>query len=164
MAGVEIPRIIELSYGPAPWRLSLNASHIQVINFAPVLGEVVDGQRTVKSFAVSIVAADKLYEFPFNRAKDAQDLYEYIKSELVSVGITVRSLAPTPIPNTAPQPEVTADSCTGIEEEEGPTTPDMFADDMYQNGDPADELDTDGFPSPRVVDDGHVATPGPNAA
>jgi len=99
----ETPRIIEIAYGPEPWRLAVNVMAIQSLQFLPKFGKKEDGSPVYEAFVVTVNVAGRLHEFPFNRAIDAQSLYEYIKSELATVGLTIRTLEPTPI-QPAPTP------------------------------------------------------------
>lgn len=93
----ETPRLIEIAYGPEPWRLMVNVYEIQALQFLPKIAKQPDGSMVYSGFLVTIIVAGRVHEFPFFRAIDAQGLYEYIKSELASVGITVRTLPPTQI-------------------------------------------------------------------
>jgi len=98
----ETPRLIEIAYGPEPWRLLVNVMDIQSLNFLPKFKKQEDGSVTYEAFVVSVNVAGRIHDFPFNRATDAQGMYEYVKSEMAEVGIKVRTLQPTPIREPAP--------------------------------------------------------------
>jgi len=105
----EVPRLIEIAYGPEPWRLTVNVALIQSLHFIPKFGKTENGETVIEAFLVSINVAGRPFDFPFNRAIDAQSMYEYIKNEIVTVGVTVRTLEPTHIPVAAPPPEPEVD-------------------------------------------------------